>query len=124
MMQGWMVITKQSIRIDIGKLMEFVNIFHIADVPRIDKVSTHTGEGTGIMLPVIQTGQKNIGKPKEHTKQDHHGYSRVFMGKQPFQPEAIKHGKVDKKQYRQEENHFPAVQHQTGTKLRSEEAAP
>jgi hypothetical protein len=26
------------------------------------------------------------------------------MGKQPFQPEAIKHGKVDKKQYRQEEN--------------------
>ena len=104
MMQGRMIITKQSVGVDIGKLMEFVDIFHIADMPRIDKVGSHTGKGTGIMLSVIETGQKDIGKPEQNAKQDHHGHCRIFLCKQPFQFENRKHGKVDKEQYRQEEN--------------------
>ena len=49
-----MVIGKQFIRVDIRELVEFINIFNVADMPGIDKGSAHAGISACVMLAFVK----------------------------------------------------------------------
>ena len=51
---------QQLIGIQIRKLMKFVDIFYVADVSGIDEIRCDSGVNTGVMLPVVETGQEYI----------------------------------------------------------------
>lgn len=66
-MQGWVVIGKILVGIYVRQFMEFIDIFDVAYVPRVDLGAGNAGVKAFIMLSVVQAGQQNIPAVEQHT---------------------------------------------------------
>ena len=60
-------------------MVEFVQVFNIADMARVDVRSPHTCINAGVMLPVIKTGQKHIAAAHQNAQQNNQK-NNVILG--------------------------------------------